>query len=226
VSLWSRISTAIAALANGEPLSVVFDALRTPPERSIAFTIAVIALGAKMAKADGRVTRDEVTAFRQVFHIAQPDLHHAAKVFDMARQDVAGFDIYAQRISAMFGAGHQSLRDLLEGLFYIAVADGRYHPNENSFLERVAEIFGITAKEFSKIKMQFVPDAAPDPYAVLGLEEGADHVSIRRAWKSLVREYHPDQMTARGVPAEAVKLAEHKLIQINRAYETLIAGRP
>ena len=63
MSLWSRIQDALSALAKGEGLSAVFDRLRSPPERSVAFTIAVIALSAKMAKADGRVTRDEVMAF-------------------------------------------------------------------------------------------------------------------------------------------------------------------
>lgn len=221
MSLWTRISSAIAALAKGEPLSVVFDALRNPPERSVAFTIAVIALGAKMAKADGQVTRDEVTAFRQVFHIAQSDMQHAAQVFNLARQDVAGFDLYAQRIASMFGAGHPSLRDLLDGLFYIAMADGTYHPNENRFLEKVAEIFGITSKEFAHIRLRFVPDAVPDPYLILGVDDDASPQEIRRAWKALVREYHPDQMSARGVPPEAVKLAERRLVQINQAYETL-----
>ena len=89
MSLWTRISDAIAALASGEGLSAVFDRLRTPPDRSVAFTIAVIALGAKMAKADGQVTRDEVTAFREVFHIPPSEEANAAKLFNLARQDVA-----------------------------------------------------------------------------------------------------------------------------------------
>ncbi len=103
MSIWTRISDALAALTSGEGLSAVFDRLRTPPERSVAFTIAVIALGAKMAKADGLVTRDEVTAFREVFQIAQSDEAGAARVFNLARQDVAGFEEYANRIKRMFG---------------------------------------------------------------------------------------------------------------------------
>ena len=88
MSLWTRISDAIGALASGEGLSAVFDRLRTPPDRSVAFTIAVIALGAKMAKADGQVTRDEVTAFREVFHIPPSEEPNAARVFNLARQDI------------------------------------------------------------------------------------------------------------------------------------------
>ena len=222
MSIWKRISDALAALAQGEGLSAVFEKLRTPPERTIGFTIAVIALGAKMAKADGLVTRDEVTAFRQVFHIPASETQNAARVFDLARKDVAGFDLYAARIRDMFGAGHQALVDLLEGLFYIAVADGRYHPNENVFLEEVARIFGVQSRDFVNMRARFVPDENPDPYCVLGVDPTADAETVRRAWRALVREYHPDRMIARGVPEEAMKLAEKRLIQANWAYEEIL----
>ena len=134
MSIWTRIIKAIEALAKGESLSDVFDKLKAPPERSIAFTIAVIALGAKMAKADGYVTPGEVKAFRQVFRIPAGEESNAARVFNLARQDVTGYDLYAKRISSMFGQGHQTLIDLLEGLFHIATADNDYHPNEDKFL--------------------------------------------------------------------------------------------
>lgn len=222
MSIWKRISDALAALAHGEGLSTVFEKLRTPPERTIGFTIAVIALGAKMAKADGLVTRDEVTAFRQVFHIPASETQNAARVFDLARTDVAGFDLYAARIRDMFGAGHQALVDLLEGLFYIAVADGRYHPNENVFLEEVARIFGVQSRDFVNMRARFVPDENPDPYCVLGVDPTADAETVRQAWRALVREYHPDRMIARGVPEEAMKLAEKRLIQANWAYEEIL----
>jgi DnaJ like chaperone protein len=222
MSIWKRISDALAALAQGEGLSAVFKKLRTPPERTIGFTIAVIALGAKMAKADGLVTRDEVTAFRQVFHIPASETQNAARVFDLARKDVAGFDLYAARIRDMFGAGHQALVDLLEGLFYIAVADGRYHPNENVFLEEVARIFGVQSRDFVNMRARFVPDENPDPYCVLGVDPTADAETVRQAWRALVREYHPDRMIARGVPEEAMKLAEKRLIQANWAYEEIL----
>ena len=222
MSIWKRISDALAALAKGEGLSAVFEKLRTPPERTIGFTIAVIALGAKMAKADGLVTRDEVTAFRQVFHIPVSEIQNAARVFDLARKDVAGFDLYAARIRDMFGAGHQALVDLLEGLFYIAVADGSYHPNENVFLEEVARIFGVQSRDFVNMRARFVPDENPDPYCVLGIEPSSDVETVRQAWRALVREYHPDRMIARGVPEEAMKLAEKRLIQANWAYEEIL----
>lgn len=225
MSIWSRISDAVSSLAKGEPLSAVFERLRTPPERSIAFTIAVIALGAKMAKADGTVTRDEVMAFREVFQIAQADEAQAARVFNLARQDVAGFDDYARRVRAMFGAGHAALSDLLEGLFHIAMADGTYHPNEDAFLRDVAEIFGLEEGAFRRMRSLYVPDAEADPYAVLGVAADAPMEEVRAAWRALVRESHPDRLVARGLPEEAVKLAEKRMIAINRAWEEIRGAR-
>lgn len=223
MSLWTRISEALAALANGESLTAIFDALRTPPERTVAFTIAVIALSAKMAKADGLVTRSEVTAFREVFHIGGEDEANAARVFNLARHDVAGFEEYATRIASMFHGQDNPLSDLMEGLFHIAVADGIYHPNEDAFLERVAEIFGLEEPEFFALRTRFVPDARRDPYSVLGVAPDAPLDEMRRVWRRLVRETHPDAMMARGVPAEAVRLAERRMIDINRAWDDIQA---
>lgn len=225
MSVWSRIGDALAALAKGEGLSEVFDRLRTPPERSVAFAIAVIALGAKMAKADGLVTRDEVAAFREVFTIPRAEEANAARVFNLARQDVAGFEDYARRIAAMFGEGHGSLGDLMEGLFHIALADGTYHPKEDDFLARVAKIFGLKDREFRSLRARFVDEADPDPYAVLGVSPDAPLDEVRSAWRRAVRESHPDVMIARGVPEEAMKLAEKRLIAVNRAWEEISRDR-
>ncbi len=221
MTIWERINEAIAALRQGESLAEVFERLRTPPERSVAFTIAVIALGAKMAKADGQVTRDEVTAFREVFQIAPDDEAQAAKVFNLARQDVAGYEEYARRIRGLFEDDHGCFCDLMEGLFHIAMADGMYHPNEDQFLEHVAELWGMKRAKFLAIKTRFVPDTDPDPYYILGVDPQTPIGDIRKAWRQLVRDTHPDAMMARGVPEEAIKLAERKLIDINRAWEEI-----
>jgi len=225
MSIWTRITEALSALAGGESLAEVFDRLRSPPERSVAFTIAVIALSAKMAKADGLVTRDEVTAFREVFRISPADEEGAARVFNLARQDTAGFEEYAVRIKRMFGSGRETLHDLMEGLFHIAMADGEYHPNEDEFLERVAGIFEIGGAEFRALRSRCVQDAEPDPYSILGASPDMDHDEIRRKWRQKVRECHPDSMQARGVPEEAIKLAQRRMADINRAWEEINRSR-
>ncbi len=231
MSLWTRITEALAALRQGESLSEVFGRLRTPPERTVAFTIAVIALSAKMAKADGRVTRDEVSAFREVFHIPPADEPAAARVFNMAREDVAGFEQYAEKIARMFRVdgkpcGADSvLCDLMEGLFHIATADGDYHPAEDAFLARVAEIFGIEATAFRRLRANHVADQIPDPYDVLGVAPDAPLDQIRATWRAEVRQTHPDRMIARGVPQEGIRLAERRMQAINRAWDEIQASR-
>lgn len=224
MTLWDRILEALARLAPGERLSALFDRLRAPPERSVAFTIAVIALGAKMAKADGTVTQAEVAAFREVFTIPPEELENAARVFDMARTDVAGFEDYAARIASMFDDDSSVLRDLMEGLFYIAIADGTYHPAENDYLDRVAQIFGLSDQEFRSLRTRFVPGTEPDCWEVLGVTPDTPLDEVRATWRRLVRETHPDRMMARGLPEEAIKLAEKRLIAINSAWENIQAG--
>ena len=224
MSIWTRIAEAIAALAKGAPLSTVFAKLRTPPERTVAFTIAVIALGAKMAKADGRVTRDEVAAFREVFTIPREDEASAARIFNLARQDVTGFEGYARQIAGMFRDRPAVLADLLEGLFHIAAADGVLHPGEVRFLAEVAAIFEIGATELRAIRARHVPGGY-DPYAVLGVDPGIGDEALGRRRRELVRELHPDRMFARGVPAEAERIATQRLAAVNTAYEAIKAER-
>ena len=225
MSLWSRIVEAFEALGAGESLSDVFQKLSSQPEKTVAFAIAVIGLSAKMAKADGMVTRNEVTAFREVFYIDPSDEKHAAKIFNLAREDVAGFETYARSIRRMFKKDEAVLVDLLEGLFHIATADNVYHPNEDRFLFRVAEIFEMPNRQFAAIRSRFVPDATPDPYAVLGADPTENTETIRKRWRNLVSISHPDKMMARGVPEEAIKLATKKLIAINDAWEAILLER-
>lgn len=231
MSLWTRITEAIAALTAGEGLAVVFDRLRggAVPERSVGFTIAVIALGAKMAKADGEVTRDEVATFRRIFQIPPEEETHAAQVYNLARQDVAGFDSYARKVATLFNKPGQPLCaddrnvliDILEGLFQIAMSDGKYHPAEDAFLTEVARIFGLDDRCFRVLRGRFVDGAPRDPYDVLGLPATASLEDARKAWRAAVKDSHPDVMVARGVPVEAVQLATRRLIAINTAWEEI-----
>lgn len=228
MSIWTRIAEAISALTQGQPLEQVFDLLRgrPDPERSVGFTIAVIALGAKMAKADGQVTKDEVAAFRRIFTIAPEEEANAARIFNLARQDVAGFDSYARKIAAMFrDKDHPDNRalfiDLIEGLFHIALADDILHDNEDAFLAHVADIFGLDQRCYRAIRARLVAGSRRDPYDLLGLTPPVSLDAARAAWRAAVKENHPDAMIARGVPPEAAKMAERRLIAINEAWNEI-----
>ncbi|MEM6678207.1 MAG: molecular chaperone DjiA [Pseudomonadota bacterium] len=223
MSLWQRVRESLAALRRGEPLASVLERLSREPEHTVAFTIAVIALGAKMAKADGEVTRDEVSAFRAIFHIPQEELGAAARVYNSARTDVAGYDVYARQVARMFNERPEVLEDLLEGLVYIAAADGRYHPAEAAFLEDVAGIFGVSEDAFRSIRARHLP-GEEDPWQVLGLAPGTDPDEMRRHYRALVKRLHPDGLLARGVPPEARLLAEKRLAAVNAAYAAVTSN--
>jgi DnaJ like chaperone protein len=224
MSISTRIAEAISAIvARGESLLAIFE--RRRPEESVAFTIAVIGLGAKMAKADGLVRAAEVAAFRQVFEIAPEDEAAAARVFDLARQDVAGFETYATRIARMFRHRPTVLEDILEGLFQIALADGRYHEGEEDFLRTVAGIFHIAPEAFTHVEARHLEGHREDPWQVLGVARDASLPEVRARWRELVRLHHPDKMIARGLPPETVNLANARIAAINRAWEEISSRR-
>ena len=192
----------------------------TPGERSVAFTIAVIALGAKLAKVDGTVARSEVAAFRRVFIIPRSEERNAARVFDLARQDVAGFDAWARKIASMFRPGDPVLLDVMEGLFVIAVADGALQPAEIAFLDEVGRIFGLAPQQIAAIRRRHDRGADCPPCEVLGVAPDTPLPEVKRRWRQLLRENHPDHAIGRGLPPEAIRLAEARTRRLNEAWES------
>ena len=221
MSIWSRISKLIASLISGESLSAIFARLKTPPERTVGFTIAVIALSAKMAKADGAVTHNEIIAFKQIFHIPAHEEKNALNVFQLAQKDIAGFEFYAKQIARMLKNNNKLLEDLIEGLLHISMADGVYHNNENKYIDRVAEIFDISVDVLNTLKARYIPSNQKDPYLVLGVTQNLSYQEIKKHWKKLVHESHPDNIIARGLPQEAINLANSRLISINAAWDEI-----
>jgi DnaJ like chaperone protein len=226
MSIWSRISQAISVI--GDSVSTFLAKIKQPrsnPEMSIAFTIGVIALGAKMAKADGIVTGEEIVAFKQVFHVPERELSGVARVFNLAKQDVAGYDTYARQLARLFAQSPQVLEDVVDSLFHIAKADGAVHARELSFLQSVAEIFGFTPRDFVRIKARHLVPAHDDPYVVLGIEPFASNDELRKHYRKMVRDHHPDKHIAAGMPPEMINVATERLARINAAYETIARER-
>jgi DnaJ like chaperone protein len=203
------------------------DGAENDPRRRIAFTIAVIALGAKMAGADGVVTRAEVAAFGEVFQVPPGEEEHVRLVFDLARKSTAGFESYARQVGRLFATDRAVLENLLGGLFHIALADGRVFPAEDLYLREVARHFGFDAADYARIRALHVgieEKQGADPFAILGLMPGASAGAIREAYHRLVRESHPDLVIAQGLPPECIALATAKVARINAAYEQIAKG--
>lgn len=189
--------------------------------RKIAFTIGVIVLGAKIAKADGRVTRDEVKAFREVFQVPPSDTKHVARVFNQARKDSAGFEPYARQIGRLFADRQAVLEKLMVCLFHIAKADGAVEESEIVFLSKVAAEMGLDCAAFDRLRAAEMGSALEDPFAILGVAASDDQATVRRAYHKLVREHHPDRLVAQGMPDEFVQDANAVLARINAAHDEI-----
>ena len=193
------------------------------PASTVEFSIAFIALGAKLAKADGRVTKDEVAAFREVFRIAPEDEPQAARVFNLCRQDVTGYEAYADRVARLV-KGHEKAdevrNDLVDGLFHIAMADGVFDDEEAVFIENVSGLIGQAPSNFRAIRSRHIPEAW-SPRSVLGVPEDADVDAARDARRRIARNAHPDTLKGRGVPEEMIRVAEARLKAANRALEEI-----
>lgn len=224
MSIWSRIADSLSAIGDsiGGFLAGLTRARVTPPEKTLAFTIGMIALGAKMAKADGIVREREISAFKQVFQVPDRELPAVARVFNLAKQDVVGYDSYARQIARLFKAKSSILEDVLDGLFHIAKADDAIHLAEIAFLASVANIFGFSEHDFARIKARHVAGGADDPYLVLDLPPQASIEDVKQRYRKLVRENHPDKHMAAGVPAEMIALATERLQKINEAYALIL----
>ena len=233
MSIWGKIIGGTAGFALGGPIGGLIGALAghavdsyteyksdDRQSREVAFTIALIALSAKMAKADGMVTKDEILAFRQKVDIPQKDVDHVGMLWDLARQTPDGFDSYARQVAGMFPKGSPVLDQMMELLFFIACADGESSPLEEEYLGHVARIFGYDDAGFERLKLVYgLQDV--NPYHILGIDHDADDVEVRQAWITMAREHHPDRLMAEGLPEEFIRAANERLAKINKAYEDI-----
>ena len=231
MSIWGKVSGAATGLFVAGPVGALVGAvaghffLDRDSDPGVTFTIAIIALAGKMAKADGVASEQEFEIFAKVFVMPPEEEANVRRIFNLARQDMAGFEHYAGQIASLFRGNPAVLEDVLDGLFEIAKTDGVLHPAESRFLERVAEIFGFAPNEFRRIRAAHFAPELTDPYVILGISYVADEEEIKQTYRRLVRENHPDSLIARGVPAEFIKLATDKLAAINTAYEKIRAER-
>lgn len=235
MSLWDRIGDFVSRVSAGarsgavDLVEAVLTIFAGDPElrRKVAFSVAMIALSAKMAKADGVVTQDEVRAFQQIFTVPPKEARNVARLYDLAQRDIAGFESYAEQMARLCGSGYPNcgmLTDILDGLFHIAKADGVVHEREGRFLHRIAQIFEIDESHYQAILARHVNLGVADPYAVLGIERGKPFEEVKKRYRKLVAENHPDRLIARGLPEEFVAIATTRVAAINAAYELIEKG--
>jgi DnaJ like chaperone protein len=233
MTIWNRLSAVATAIGSrgqtaltelGSLFGFWSDAADGGPESTVKFTIAVVALSAKMARADGVVVPIEVETFHKVFQAGPDELAGIERIFRIAQADVAGYEAYADQIGRMFANDRLLLRDVLEGLYHIATADRVLHPQEHEFLKKVATRLGLTASEHREVRSYFIAD--PDnPYDILGVYPSITDENLKARYRSLVQDNHPDRLIARGVPSEFIDVATRKLAAINAAYDVIAKER-
>lgn len=223
MSVWDVLAGAMQSV--GAAGADAFDRLRQavgsgPEGRQAAVSMAVVALAAKMARADGVVTMSEAASFWRRFDVPERAAPAIRRLFDLAQQDVAGFEQYAQKIARQVPDDERLREDILDILFAIAGADGHVHEAELAYLERVATIFGLDPLVWSRCKARHLEPGA-DPWSVLGVARDTSQDEVRRHWRALVAEHHPDRCTARGMPPEFIRVANDRLAAINAAYDAV-----
>jgi len=245
MSIWGKVIGGVAGFAMGGPLGAIMGAVaghavdkikaaeaaaspdafasHGPDARQVAFTTAIIVLSAKIAKADGQVTRDEIVAFKTLFHIPPEESSNVKKIWDEATRDSQGYEPYAEQIAMIFAREASVLEELLGALFHIAKADGVVHPNELEIIYRTAMIFGFDAHGFERLKHIYLgaEKDRTDPYEVLDIDPSASDDEVKKKYRVLIRENHPDVLMAKGVPQEFIDLANEKMAAINVAYDQI-----
>ncbi len=197
-------------------------------ELQTAFAVALTSLAAKVAKADGKVTQDEIQAFdhflKASMQMSVEDRKFAAKVFNEARHSAAPTSDFAHQVRSIFRQQPDRLRDIVTILLAIALADGHYHPDEERVIRQITRELGLSDRDYQSCRATFkASHGEPDvsPYEVLGVSKTATDAEVRSAHRRLVREYHPDVLNAKGLPDDFKEFAHEKMTAINDAWSRI-----
>ena len=235
MSIWGKIIGGATGFAFGGPIGALLggvaghaiDKIKTkkklPEEtalKQIGFTIGVIVLSAKMAKADGKVTENEIRAFKEKINVPDNEIKNVAKLWDQAKKTTDGFQIYARQIANLLEKNSSVLEELLKLLIIIALADGKITIPEIKYLKEVGNIFGFSEEDFERIYLS-KSGVSSDPYQILGVSRDASINEIKQKWKQLAINHHPDRLISQGIPEDLIHKSTSRLKEINNAWDTI-----
>ena len=235
MSIWGKILVGATGFAFGGPIGALLGGVaghaidkikakkKLPEEtalKQIGFTIGVIVLSAKMAKADGKVTEDEIRAFKEKINVPDSEIKNVAKLWDQAKKTTDGFQIYARQIANLLEKNSSVLEELLKLLIIIALADGKITIPEIKYLKEVGNIFGFSEKDFERIYSS-KSGVSSDPYQILGVSRDASINEIKQKWKQLAINHHPDRLISQGIPEDLIHKSTSRLKEINNAWDTI-----
>ena len=197
-------------------------------EKQLAFATGVIVIAAKLSKADGQVTQDEVKKFREVFNFDPKDEIAIGKIFNSAKKNSNGYELYAKQLLSVFGNQQGLYIEFINSLYKIALADGDLHENEEKMIKDIAKIFKMPINLVESIKVQFFKENQQnisDDYKVLLSESNDSDEEIKKKYYKLAKEYHPDTLISKGLPDEFLKFANERLSSINESYDRITQYR-
>ena len=235
MSIWGKFIVSAAGFALGGPIGALIgavaghaiDKIKTKQKLSeesalkqIGFTVGVIVLSAKMAKADGKVTKEEIRAFQNKISVPENEIKNVARLWDQAKKTTDGFEVYAQQICQLLGKNSSVLEELLNLLIIIAKADGKITKSEILYLKQVSIIFGFSIEKFERIYSSNLGKIS-DPYQILGVTRNTPIVEIKNKWKLLASNHHPDKLIAQGLPIDFIEKSTNRLQEINNAWDII-----
>ena len=185
------------------------------------FALSLIVLSAKLSKADGQVSKEELIAVRDKLKIPENEIEQVGKIFNKAKQESAGYEPYAQQIAQIYKNNPNALEEVINILFYIAESDGNVSKSELDMMQHIAQIFGLNQSQFNSIKESRKSSDKLNPYIVLGTSPEEDLQAIRKKYLQLSKENHPDMLISKGVPQEVIEESKKKMRAINSAWDQI-----
>ena len=183
------------------------------------FALSLIVLSAKLSKADGQVSKEELIAVKDKLKIPDNELDQVGKIFNKAKEESAGYESYAQQIAQIYKGNINVLEEVINILFYIAESDGNISESELKMIEHIAQIFGLTEIQFNSIRESRKSSDKLNPYIVLESNPDDTIEIIRKRYLKLSKEHHPDLLISKGVPQEVIDESKAKMRTINSAWD-------
>lgn len=203
--------------------------------RQAVFLETVFIIMGKLAKADGRVSEEEIAHTEALMQKLGMSEDHRKQAITLFKQGAAAdFDIYptCKKFMSVCGHTHHMKEMLLVYLIVMALADGHYHADEEKLLKEVAGHLGYGPEAFKRLMEmvlnqthfagQVTTEASlEDAYKALGVTKDSSDSEIKRAYRKLMSQYHPDKLMGQGLPEDMIKMATEQAKDIQLAYDLI-----
>lgn len=235
MSIWGSLIGGMIGLSLGGPIGMLLGSIlggkisrararggfRDIGQSQRIFALSLIILSAKLSKADGQVSREELIAVKDKLKIPENELDEVGKVFNKAKQESTGYEPYAQQIAQFYRGNLNVLEEVINVLFYIAESDGHVSVEEEKMIENIAYIFGLTQAQYLSIKESRKTSDKQNPYMVLESSPNDNLQTIRKRYLKLSKEHHPDLLLSKGVPNEVIEESKKTMRSINSAWDQI-----